>query len=349
MQQATHTRRIQYDLLRIWAAFSVVMLHCAAQYWYGLPVTGRTWKIINAYDACFRFGVPVFVMISGAIFLDPARELDVKHFYRHNILRLVILYVLWSCLYGLQVCDQQGIGNMEWKQILVTLSRGRYHLWYLPMLVGIYVLLPVLRSWILHAEKQNIRYFLRLFLLLQILRTTVIGVVENKDILRILELGEIPMVCSYLGYFVLGYYMVHVGLTVKYHRFLYLSVIPSAAVNILVSTMQSVRDGFPHGEIYDSFGIFTFLITVATFQFFSEIAKKDFWGRGSRTVVEEIARGTLGIYLMHIAAIDLLKPLIDKGMHPVVGTPVLAVATFLVCYMASALLRRIPVVGRYLC
>ena len=94
MEYGTQNRNIQYDLLRILAAFSVVMLHSAAQYWYDLPIDGRAWKTVNAYDACFRFGVPIFVMISGAIFLDPKRELDVKRLYRHNMLRLAVIYLL---------------------------------------------------------------------------------------------------------------------------------------------------------------------------------------------------------------------------------------------------------------
>ena len=91
MNQTTQNRNIQYDLLRILAAFSVVMLHSAAQHWYDLPIDSLDWKVVNAYDACFRFGVPIFVMISGAIFLDPLRELDMRRLYRHNILRLVVI------------------------------------------------------------------------------------------------------------------------------------------------------------------------------------------------------------------------------------------------------------------
>ena len=62
-------RLIHYDLLRIFAAFSVVMLHSAAQFWYSLDIYSTEWLIANSYDALFRFGVPIFVMISGALFL----------------------------------------------------------------------------------------------------------------------------------------------------------------------------------------------------------------------------------------------------------------------------------------
>ena len=69
-------RIIHYDLLRIVAAFSVVMLHSTAQYWYTLDIYSSEWIIANTYDAIFRFGVPIFVMMSGALLLNPGYELN---------------------------------------------------------------------------------------------------------------------------------------------------------------------------------------------------------------------------------------------------------------------------------
>lgn len=344
-------RNIHYDLLRILSAFSVVMLHSAAQLWYDLPITGMEWKIVNAYDACFRFGVPIFVMISGAIFLDPDRELDLKRLYRHNILRFVIMYLLWGAVYGLLDCREFGFANLTGKEILKEMAGGRYHLWFLPMLVGIYILLPVLRSWILGADRSNVRYFLTLFVVLQILRTTAATFVKNGELLHFLSLGEIQMVCSYLGYFVLGYYIVHVGIPQRYHKYIYLSVVPSIVLNVLGSEIQTARDGAPNGALYDSFGLFTFCIVLAIFVFVTEKLKTHRWSAGGAAVITEVSRGTLGIYLMHIGFMEQLKPLeIHRAIGPViVAVPLLALLSFLACYVLAALLRRIPLVGRYIC
>lgn len=351
MDPAKQNRNLQYDLLRILAAFSVVMLHSAAQHWYTLPPDGMDWKIVNAYDAVSRFGVPIFVMISGAIFLDPARELDVKRLYRHNILRLLIIYLLWGALYGLLDCWHYGFDVLTWKDILKKMIGGRYHLWFLPMQLGIYVLLPVLRSWILRAQEWNIRYFLSLFAVLQVLRVTVMTIVSNNELLHFLELGEIPMVCSYVGYFVLGYYIAHVGIPRKYHKYFYLSVIPGAAANIWLSNILTARDGIPNGEVYDSFGIFTFLIVAALFLFCTERMKEHSWSSGAAAVITEVSRGTFGIYLMHIGAIETLQTVgIHSAMVPVaLGVPLLAILVFALCYVPAALLRRIPLLGRYIC
>ena len=110
-------RLVHMDLLRILAAFSVVMLHAAAQKWYSLPIDSSDWFVVNAYDAAFRFGVPIFVMISGSLFLRDRRELKLRRLYTHHVLRMMILYVIWSLAYlafdlraeaGYRVCIDLG-------------------------------------------------------------------------------------------------------------------------------------------------------------------------------------------------------------------------------------------------
>ena len=250
-------RMIHFDLLRILAAFSVVMLHSSAQFWYTLDVNSVPWVIANSYNAMFRFGVPIFVMISGALFLAPDYCLDVGRLYKHNILRLSIIYVVWSCIYGWKDCLGFGLKLTDIKPVLREMLSGRYHLWFLPMIVGIYALLPVLKSWIEHAEKRNIQYFLGLFLVLQIGCETMRALTVTDEIHRILNLVQVEMVCSYLGYFVLGYYLVHVGVSKKLCKIIYISVFPAAVCNIVLGAWTIQRTGRGGYLIYDSYGVFT--------------------------------------------------------------------------------------------
>ena len=214
--QKDNQRKIQYDLLRILAAFSVVMLHSAAQFWYDLDVRSAEWVIANSYNAVFRFGVPIFVMISGALFLDNGYRLNLKRLYIHNILRLVILYIVWSCIYGLYDCVGHGFSSLSYKEILREMLSGRYHLWFIPMIVGIYVLLPILKSWVEHTDKKTLQYFLTLFFVLQICSETLRAFLKTDELQYILDLAKIELACGYIGYFVWGYYIVHVG-TLPYH------------------------------------------------------------------------------------------------------------------------------------
>lgn len=346
-----NNRMVQLDLLRILACFSVVMLHCAAQFWYTLPVTETNWKIANSYDAVFRFGVPVFVMISGALFLPATKEIDLKRLYTHNILRLVIIYVVWSCIYGLFDCRFYSWSVLDKGDIIREIFAGRYHLWYLPMIVGIYMLLPILRSWIGGAKKKNLQYFLVLFLIFQVGKETLLVLRQTEGMRYLWGLASLDMVCGYLGYFVLGYYIVHYGIEAKWHKWIYLSGILSTAANVVLGDYLAQQAGEPVGEIYDSFGIFTFLIVVSLFLFFTGPMSKINYSSGISGVIKELSLATLGIYLLHIGLIEFLEPF---GIHsmmfaPVVCIPAFAVFCFAVCFVFAALLRRIPLIGKYIC
>lgn len=344
-------RMVHYDLLRILAAFSVVMLHSSAQFWYTLDINSREWLIANAYDALSRFGVPVFVMLSGAMFLPKERELSIKRLYTHNIMRVAAVYVFWSALYGLQDSRYLDFTQAGWKDVVKEMVTGRYHLWFLPMIAGIYVLLPILRVWVHNAGRRNLEYFLLLFFILQILSWTLRTAVSSASLHYVLNTLRVDLVCGYGGYFVLGYYVACVGIPKKYHKAIYCSVIPAAVLNIIFGNALSFRAGVPQGEFYDSFGLFTFCIVLACFLFFTEVVSRIRFSGRAEKLITEVSRGTLGVYVMHVGLMEILKP---HGIHcmllpNIVGIPLYALLCFLVCLGAAALLRRVPFLGKYIC
>lgn len=349
--RSNNGREIYFDILRIIAAFSVVMLHSAAQFWYTLDIYGREWIIANSYDAVFRFGVPVFVMISGALFLNPEYSVNLKRLYTHNILRYAVIYVLWCCIYGLWDARTFLFEEVGWKPYVREMLGGRYHLWFLPMIIGIYLLLPILKSWVNGADKKNLQYFLMLFLLFQIGSETLRALTATDELHLILDKIQIEMVCSYVGYFVWGYYLARIGISPKIKKMIYVAVIPAITGNILLGNYLAHSAGMAVGAIYDSFGIFTFVIATALFLFFRErLSQKPVEGRKLR-ILEEMSKDTLGIYLLHIGVMEVLEELgIHSMMIPnVMGIPTFALVCFMLCMLLTAVLRRIPYVGKYLC
>ena len=228
---------------------------------------------------------------------------------------------------------------------------GRYHLWFIPMITGIYVLLPILRVWIDHASKRNIEYFLLLFFLCQILCETIRAICNSSMADYVLNLLQPEMVCSYLGYFVLGYYLVHIGIDKKWYRFLYAGALIGGILNILLGNFLAQRAGEPTGAVYDSFGVFTGLISVAIVIGAKDVFEKRVWDEKVRAFFREISAATLGIYVMHVGMIEILaRHGFDSQKMPLIlGIPLLAVICFVTCFAVSAAIRRIPVVGRYIC
>lgn len=344
-------RIISYDFLRIIGAFSVIMLHTSALFWYDYPLDSTRWFFANTYDALFRFGVPIFVMISGSLFLNPEKKLDIDRLYKHNIVRMLILYVIWSCLYGLYDCLFFDRANLTLNDVIKQMLGGRYHLWFLPMIIGIYMLLPILRTWVKHATKEELEYFLLLFFVLQISKTTLLCFLRNPELNQILDSFSTEMVCSYVGYFVLGYYLDQIGIDEKYNKYLYIAVPFCCVLNIVISYRQSLFYEEPNGSIYDSYGIFTFIIVIALYQFFTKTIKNHSFSTVCETVVNEISQCTLGIYVLHIGFMEQFERMgyANLGIPSAIEVPLLAVLCFLCALLVSMLLRRIPKIGRYLC
>ena len=128
-------------------------------------------------------------------------------------------------------------------------------------------------------------------------------------------------------------------------------MIPAGILNILVSTYISLREESPRGEIYDCFCAGTFLVVVALFVFFVQRGEKKSISPAGKKILKEMSENTFGVYLLHLLLLDAFQRagLTTLSMPVGVGIPVMAVLIFVVSEILAALLRRIPMIGRYLC
>ena len=347
-------RLYSFDLLRILAAFSVVVLHSTALRWYNLPLESSDWFFTNAINVLSRFGVPIFVMLSGALFLAPEKEIPLKQLWTRYILRLAILYAVWSCVYGTIGFIYAYPGYFSIKFYLKCILSGHYHLWFLPMMIGIYAIVPILRKWILSGTKKDVQYFLLLFVLFEVIATTVKVFIKTPEVQNFLNNFNFTLICSYVGYFVLGHYLMQYGLAKKADTVLAILFPICIVVNIAVSTLQSRSEGVPLSDFTNSFGLFTFLLTVAIFRFFTknENAKGVFFEKHQTLgrFVLSLSKSTLGIYLLHLAFLEskLISSLFDR-LNAVLAALIALLITFVFSAVVATILRKIPFVGRYIC
>lgn len=352
MESVYEQRKVHIDLLRIFACFSVVMLHSASQYWYDLEVGSFEWLVCNSYDAAFRFGVAIFVMISGMLFLGREGEVELKKLYKNNILRLITAYWVWSALYGLWDCREWfGAAGTTWKDYTMEILLGRYHLWFIPMMVGIYVLLPMLKTWVNHASKQQIEYVLILFVILQIMTSSLEMIRLPVMAKVILQFIDVQLIGSYVGYFLLGYYLYKYPVNVKIKKIIYALGVLGLVCAVVVSAVFSIIYGEMNTAAFDSYSIFTFAVIVSVFVFFQQEVGKRKFGNKISSFFQEVSLNTFGVYLIHIWIIEFLqsKGIDSMSVSNVIGIPVLAIFTFVIGILFVALLRRIPVIGKYIC
>lgn len=337
-----------FDYLRIISSFFVVMLHVSAVFWYNRPVQSMDWMISNCLNIVTRISVPLFVMISGALFLSPQKEIPLRALWTKNIFRLFFLFLFWNTLYAILPCFENAQDKPDISEVLQSILSGRYHLWFLPMLMGLYALIPFLRTWLKTASKTELQYFMLLFFFFQVIRTSIQSFFNLQAVVEFLEYFDWAVVCSYLGYFILGYYLFHIGISPKTIKYLTIGMPFYYLGNILFSTLLSLHFGYARNSFFDSYGVFTFLTTITVFCIFTKKKEQDAPSAYTKTLLNELSKSTLGIYLMHLMIMESswLQPLYELPV--MIAIPLISLTTFCICAILTVLLRKLPFVGKWI-
>ena len=143
------------DFLRALAVAAVIVMHNSSDLadQYG-KVPMPDWWAGVFYNGISRFCIPVFVMLSGAFLLRPGKEVGMKELFFKRLARLCIPLLCWSIIYvaynyytgQAQGDEEDPVKKFNLPDTLYTFYKGPviFHLWYLYMLIGIYLLYPFL-------------------------------------------------------------------------------------------------------------------------------------------------------------------------------------------------------------
>ena len=194
------------DFLRVAACIMVVCVHVTAFCFEDVPVGSFRFAVMDAFDCFSILGVPLFVMISGALMLSADYQADFKKLYFGKIGRLVVLYFSWLLLYNI---NNYMIGDLKsLKEIVLRtlMGKGIYHLWFLPMMAALYLVTPFIRGFAQDLHK--CLWFLGLYFLLAILiPTALLFDFPYRTIVDSMyhQVDNYYLFSGYLGYFVLGH------------------------------------------------------------------------------------------------------------------------------------------------
>jgi surface polysaccharide O-acyltransferase-like enzyme len=127
------------------------------------PDVGKAhWWAANVVDAGGRWAVPIFIMLSGALLLNPSREESAGGFYRRRLARLGVATAFWSAFFmGFSVyythwcVTAWNVPQGDWhRSVWRDLLKGQpyMHLHFVFRLAGLYLLTPLLRVYVRHAS-----------------------------------------------------------------------------------------------------------------------------------------------------------------------------------------------------
>lgn len=289
-------RNQQIDTLRSVACLLVIAIHIVAPNISFHNVNNQNFNIDFAIDVISRVSVPLFVMISGRFLLF--RETSYKEFYSKKLKRVLIPTVFWSFFYiGVYCAFKIFKGEViDIGLIFKNLINGKphYHLWYMYMILGLYLVVPVLNNAFKNLSKNEL---VRLGIILIIISTI------NQYYNYVFEIRPffITWYLDFIGYFLLGY-------ALKEEKsisslFLIIILLSSYLLNGFISLMYLKQSGTLFLFNYNS----PFVVT-SSLSFYLLFNKLKI----NSNIFSRLALISFGVYLVHPLVIEILNIVIKR-------------------------------------
>ncbi len=96
-----HPQWMHYgDIIRILGTVVVVIGHvCDMELYNGSQLGTLNWHVLNVWDSFSRWAVPIYIMLSGSLLLDPHRTEAPSKFYHKRLMRIGVPLVFWSLFF----------------------------------------------------------------------------------------------------------------------------------------------------------------------------------------------------------------------------------------------------------
>lgn len=340
------------DVLRVVAIVGVVSIHTFGALRTSPEIHGSaSWWVAVALNAGYIWAVPVFVMISGALLLGERPHRDgPTAFYRHRLMRLAPAFVFWQVFY-LIVVRQWLSGLEEGPGTMVSLLlRGEpyTHLYFLWLIVGLYIVSPVLRAFLRDGGRRRALMLAAGALLITVVTYSSAALLTWAGHPTRITLLALTQWLPYVGYFVAGYALR--GVRLKGASLAGCAGVVTLALAWTVFQAGAVRPGsFTSAVLSQSYlGPVTAVLAIALFVLVNSVFRRDAGARAARVLVA-LSDATFGVYLIHFVLLILVRslPWLSSAATTSVPTGILVWVIVVVLSFAIVIpLRRVPLVRK---
>ena len=369
-----NNREIWIDWLRVAACFMVFVVHSTEPFYLGgdgaliLNETDAFWS--SFFDTLVRSCVPLFIIASS--YLQVPTKYPAGEFFKRRTVRVLIPFVIWTIVYA---CVW-GEPVQNFRNLLLNFNYSAGHLWFVYMLIGVYLLMPMLSAWAEKVEKKELLTYLGICLF-----TTLIPLIRDwasgGETLVIYGPSGLPRQALYplwgeaswnaygtfyyfsgfIGYLLLGLYFRRFVGELSWKKTLAISIpcyLAGFAVTFcgfLKRVYETAGGEFPVGGLVekavwwettwvnDTIGVA--LMAVAWILLFKKI-KAD--GCFYQKVLLPVSKASYGIYLMHLLILvpicGAFRSWLGSGAEGVLGfwtTPVQILGSAIVAFICTAI------------
>ncbi len=169
------------DFLRVMAIVMVVVAHCCDNYTAMYGINDADYTLGAFIGSLMRPCVPLFAMMSGVLLFPVKQNLSLTSFYKKRIGRIILPLIFWSLMLPManflafnyvwtEPANLSLVGPYTVETLINRLYTWIFNfnydttpLWYVYMLAGIYLVIPIVSRWLETASAKDIRTVLYLW------------------------------------------------------------------------------------------------------------------------------------------------------------------------------------------
>jgi len=366
---------VPVDVIRTVAIVGVILLHSANDLtsqqmsWFEIV----RWNTVTVYQSIGRLGVPLFLLLTGALLLQPSKLTEpIGVFFKKRVARIGLPFIFWGAIYfawDFLVVNKINNQPITTNSIIQGVLTGPYYqFWYLYLLLGLYLITPILRVVMAHASRDLIKYILILWFLGA-------AIVPTIALVTSLHLDtNVLTITGYVGYFILGAYLLTVQIS-RSKLALYTAVgvtLTAIGTYVIAATVGGTEMYFFQGYlsptlIFAAASLFLLLIVVQsppstqTFAVPSdtendfkpkEICAESPCESKGRKLLRLISANTLALYLFHVMVLETIQKgylgfaINGNTINSVVGVPLNTVIVLFVSLGIIVGLKKVPVLKK---
>jgi surface polysaccharide O-acyltransferase-like enzyme len=348
-------RDFYVDFIRTAAIILVVFLHASgrwlitSQELHQLSLSEFVgWSIVDVYQSIGVIGAPLFVLVSGALLLQPGKTESLSSFFKKRWKRIGLPFFFWSTIYFVWVFE---VLNRPFsiEAVVQGLLNGPYtQFWYIYVLVGIYLWTPILRIFLNHADRNHVKYFI----IIWFVGTSLIPVFDMLTIFQIHR--DVFTITGFVGYFVLGSYLT----TVKMRRSTIIKLLLAGIGLTAIGTYVMAVTGGGQGMYFFQEYLSPTAILSVSMAFLLLLQIKSPSGLNKigdsklKKLVSVIGQNTLALYLIHVLILEsfqkgyFLFEISRDTLNPIVEVPIITVIVLFVSLAIILLLKKVPYLNK---
>ena len=343
----TSKRYFGIDLIRVVACFLVMQTHAGEIYY--IEDNGdliRNEKNIwpGIFNSLARVCVPLFVMISGYLLLP--MKTDYSTFLKKRFTRVSFPFIAFCIFYDIYYYIR---GVIDVKTMLINIPKifinygsELGHLWFMYMIMGVYLLIPIFSPWIKSAKKEHFYFYFVIWLIssfscyIHLAFPQIWGEVywNNNTVVQGF-IGD-------FGYAVLGAFIkLHLKEKNLYILGIILYLIGSGFT--MFGFLYRREEATTCEEIEVTWKFDSINVVIATFGVFLLLRKVECKNEKVVKIFNDIALKSYGMYLIHIFFLQFFKYVFDApNQFPLWCIFVIAILTFITSYLVIKALSYIP-------